>query len=157
MFDFLKTKPSDFVSPMSGILIPLNEVKDKVFSSKSMGEGFAIELREGSVVSPVNGVVVLVFPTKHAIGVLGDDNNEYIIHIGLDTVYLKGEGFDVHVDVGTRVSKGDRLLTADIVLMKAKNLDLTSPVLITNLNGRRFKLLKRGEVKLGESDLIRID
>lgn len=157
MLQFFKPKPTDFVAPMSGTLIPLHKVRDQVFSSKSMGDGFAIELNEGTVVSPVDGEIILVFPTKHAIGVLGEDKNEYLLHVGLDTVYLQGEGFQVHVEVGTKVKKGDPLLTIDLPLMKSKNIDLTSPILITNLEGRGIKLLKKGEVKQGDKDIIQID
>lgn len=157
MFQLFKSRPIDFVAPMSGILIPLQKVRDQVFSSKSMGDGFAIELSEGTVVSPVNGEIMFIFPTKHAIGILGEDKNEYLLHVGLDTVYLQGEGFEVHVEVGNKVYKGDPLITIDLPMMKSKKIDLTSPVLVTNLDGRGIKLLKKGEVKYGVKDIIQID
>lgn len=156
MLKMFKTKVHDFVSPMSGTLIPLESVSDPVFSSKSMGDGFAVLLEEGDIVSPVAGVIMAVFPTRHAIGILGNDGNEYLLHIGLDTVYLQGEGFDLMVNQGDKVKQGQLLLSVDIEFIRSKGIDLTSPVIVTNLDGRAFKLLKKGAVQRNDGDLIKI-
>ncbi len=84
----------------------LDEVPDPVFSSKSMGDGFALEMLEGKVLSPWRAKIVAVFPTGHAIGIKADDRNEYLIHLGLDTVNFKGEGFAAHVVLDQRVKSG---------------------------------------------------
>lgn len=156
MFQLFKAKPHPFVSPMSGLAKPIEEVSDPVFSSKSMGDGFAIVLDGKSVVSPVDGEIMVLFPTKHAIGILGNDGYEYLIHIGLDTVYLNGEGFDLKVQVGDRVKQKDLLLEVDVDLLRSKQINLTSPVIITNLDGRKVKLLKKGLVAQNEAELIQI-
>lgn len=155
--NLFKPKALDLVSPMTGKVIALASVKDEVFSSKSMGDGFAVELASGNVHAPVDGEVVLVFPTKHAIGLKGDDRNEYLIHIGMDTVNLGGEGFTTHVEVGQKVTKGQLMVEVDHEFFKSKNIDLTSPVIVTNLNGRRVIQLKQDvQVNQGESGIIAI-
>ncbi len=156
MFQLFKAKPHTFIAPMCGVMKPLEEVADPVFSSKSMGDGFAVALEEGKVVSPVDGEIMAIFPTKHAIGILGKDGYEYLLHIGLDTVYLQGEGFDLKVQSGDQVKPGDLLLEVDLELLRSKQIDLTSPVIVTNLDGRKVKLLKQGPVSLKEADLIQI-
>jgi len=151
-----KPKPTSFVAPMTGELIPITEVKDPVFSEKAAGDGFAIILEEGNVYSPVDGEVLIVFPTKHAIGLKSDDRNQYLVHIGLNTVEHGGKGLTSHVEVGMRVSKGDLLVEVDHDYFKQENVDLTSPILITNLNGRKVNLLKQGKVTAKEADILAI-
>lgn len=151
-----KPKAWDCVAPMSGKLIPMEQVSDPVFSSKSIGDGFAIVIENDSVVSPVSGEVVALFPTKHAIGIKASDRTEYLIHIGLDTVKYQGEGFEAFVAIGDMVKQGDLLLKVDITFFKEKGVDLTSPVVITNLNGRRVKLLKEGSLSQGEKEIFAI-
>ncbi len=83
-----------FVSPIEGKILPITDVPDEVFSQKMMGDGFAIEPKNGTVVSPVDGVITTVFPTKHAIGITAENGLELLIHFGIDTVNLKGEGLE---------------------------------------------------------------
>lgn len=151
-----KPRSLDFISPMSGEITPLEKVSDQAFASLAMGDGFAIKLSGNTIVAPVEGEVVAIFPTKHAIGILGIDGNEYLIHIGVDTVHLKGAGFELAIAVGDQVKQGDLLLTVDIDMMKKHSVDLTSPVVITNLDGRQVKLLARGVVKQGQTDILQI-
>jgi len=92
----------------------LEEVPDPVFAQKMMGDGIAIEPTEGTVVSPVNGEIVQFFPTKHAIGIKSETGVEVLIHVGLETVGMKGEGFEGLVEVGDKVKVGTPLLTFDI-------------------------------------------
>ena len=120
----------NIASPLSGNVIPLEEVPDKVFSEKVLGDGCAIIPEEGKIYSPVSGKVLSVAETKHAYGFLSDDGVEVLVHFGLETVSLKGEGFISHVNVGDRVKAGDLIAEADIEFMKNHNINLTTPVLI---------------------------
>ena len=151
-----KPKPTDFIAPMTGKLIPITEVSDPVFAEKTVGDGFAIMLEEGNVYSPVDGEVIAIFPTKHAIGLKADDRNQYLVHIGLNTVLHEGKGLSSTVEVGMRVKKGDLLVEVDHDYFKAEGVDLTSPILITNLNGRKVNLLKEGVVKAKEEGILAI-
>ncbi len=92
-----KQEEKDFISPMQGRLMPLTEVEDQVFSQGLMGDGFAVELKDGQVLAPFSGEVVMTFPTKHAYGLRREDGLEVLIHIGMDTVQLNGEGFESYV------------------------------------------------------------
>ncbi|MED3735477.1 PTS system trehalose-specific EIIBC component [Virgibacillus pantothenticus] len=119
-------------APLSGNVISLEKVADPTFSQKMMGEGLAIEPSTGKVVAPFSGKVVQLFPTKHAIGLESDTGIELLIHIGLETVSLDGEGFDAFVKQGDRVQKGDTLLIFDMDLIKKKGFNLVTPIIITN-------------------------
>lgn len=142
------------LSPLSGKVIPLEEVPDEVFSQKMMGDGIAIEPTGKDVLAPFSGVVVNVFQTKHAINLRADNGAEILIHMGLDTVELDGKGFDVHVNNGQKIKKGDLLATYDIEAVAKENYKTVTPVIL--LNGEKFSLtqVKTGvEVSSGE-DLI---
>lgn len=119
-------------APISGKLLTLEEVPDPVFSQKMMGDGIAIEPSEGKVVSPIEGEVLQVFPTKHAIGLKAQNGAEILIHIGLETVSMQGEGFETHITEGSKVKVGDLLVTFDLNLVKEKAKSIISPVIITN-------------------------
>ncbi|MCA0980823.1 MULTISPECIES: glucose-specific PTS transporter subunit IIBC [Exiguobacterium] len=125
-----------FLAPMSGVLLSLDDVPDQVFSGRMMGEGFAIEPSSGQVVSPVTGQITTFFPTKHAIGILADDGRELLIHVGLDTVNLKGEGFTAKVEEGARVEAGDVLLEVDLNAIRDKVPSLITPIIWTNGDGK---------------------
>ena len=94
-------------SPIKGKHVALSEVSDPVFAQKMMGEGSAILPEDNRVLAPVSGTLTTVFPTKHAYGIKTDDGLEVLIHIGIDTVELNGEHFDVHVKQGDTVTVGD--------------------------------------------------
>lgn len=121
------------VAPMSGKLISLDLVKDKTFSSKLVGEGFAIEIADKKVVAPTDGTIESVFETKHAITMISDEGVEILIHIGLDTVGLKGEPFTSLVNSGDKVVRGQQILEVDVDMIKQKHLSLQSPVIFTNV------------------------
>lgn len=137
-------------SPIKGIVKSIEEAPDKVFSQKMMGEGCCIEPEEGTVVSPVNGIITTVFPTKHMIGIKSQKGYEIIIHVGMDTVTLKGEGFTALVEVGDKVKVGDKLLEIDIDKIKDKIPSLDTPIVITNLVNKNISLVKEGKVDRGE-------
>lgn len=120
------------LSPLKGNVIPLKDISDPVFSQELMGKGIAIEPTEGKVVSPINGTVVMVFETNHAIGLKSDDGVEVLIHVGMDTVELKGKGFTAHVKNGDKVSVGDLLTEFDMNLIKEAGYSLVTPIVVTN-------------------------
>ncbi|MGX7163838.1 PTS sugar transporter subunit IIA [Enterococcus massiliensis] len=113
MFGFNKKKSALF-APVTGDLIKIDKVKDPVFSQKMMGDGFGVEPSEGAVFAPVSGKVTAIFPTKHAITILMKDGTEALVHMGIDTVELKGQGFEILVPEGQAVSEADQLATIDL-------------------------------------------
>ncbi|MGM9933257.1 beta-glucoside-specific PTS transporter subunit IIABC [Pradoshia sp.] len=119
-------------APVSGRVIPLAEVPDPVFSSGAMGHGVAIEPTENKLYAPFDGKVVMVAPSKHAIGMQSDTGIELLVHIGLETVGLNGEPFDLKVKEGDRISRGDLLVEFDKDLIVNKGLQTITPVIVTN-------------------------
>lgn len=136
---------------MNGEIIPIEQSKDDVFASKAMGDGVAFIPEDGIVYSPVDGNVVMVFPTKHAIGLKAKDGTEILIHIGMDTVSLEGKPFEVLVEDQAEIHKGQPLIKADLEAIKAAGLSTETPMVITN--GKPFEVLKTGKVKAGETVL----
>ncbi|GAA0319459.1 PTS glucose transporter subunit IIA [Oceanobacillus sp. FSL W7-1293] len=124
----------ELFAPVDGEIIPLEEVPDPVFSEKMMGDGIAIKPSNGKVVSPVDGDIVQVFPTKHAVGVKAGNGAEILIHIGLETVALDGEGFTIYVKEGDKVKKGDVLVDVDLSVVSEKASSTITPMLITNMS-----------------------
>lgn len=119
-------------SPVKGQVIPLSEVKDDVFSSGMVGDGVGINPETGVLYAPYQGVITMVFDTKHAIGMKLDNGAELLFHVGIDTVKMEGEGFETFVNVGDKVNEGDQLLTFDLEKIKASNLESTVIFLVTN-------------------------
>ncbi|WP_375162201.1 glucose-specific PTS transporter subunit IIBC [Fictibacillus sp. WQ 8-8] len=146
-----------FVSPLEGKIIPITEVPDQVFSGKMMGDGFAVEPSNGTVVSPVNGKIINVFPTKHAIGIESDGGREILIHFGIDTVKLKGEGFESFVNEGDIIEQGQELMKVNLEFVKENTPSVITPIVFTNLaEGESIHLEKTGTVSKGEEDIITI-
>ncbi len=116
----------------NGKTVELDKVKDEVFSTGMLGKGIAIEPENGRLYAPCAGEVGHIFDTKHAINIISDFGAEILLHIGLDTVKLKGKGFDVKVKEGDRVNKGDLLCVFDIEVIKSAGLNATTPMVITN-------------------------
>ncbi|MEQ2528009.1 glucose-specific PTS transporter subunit IIBC [Bacillaceae bacterium CLA-AA-H227] len=147
----------DFVSPIKGEIKPITEVPDAVFSGKMMGDGFAILPVDGTIVSPVDGKIVNFFPTKHAVGILSDSGREILIHVGIDTVNLKGEGFEALVSENDTVKKGQPLLKVDLEAIKTKVPSIMTPVVFTNLaEGEQVVIQKQGNVDKGEENIVAI-
>jgi PTS system D-glucosamine-specific IIC component len=150
-------KEDKFVSPIKGEVKPISEVPDAVFSGKMMGDGFAILPTEGTVVSPVDGKIVNLFPTKHAIGILSDSGREILIHVGIDTVNLKGEGFETLVAENDRVEAGQPLLKVDLDYIKENATSIITPIVFTNLSeGEKVAIEKPGNVDLKEVNIVSI-
>ncbi|MBI0581044.1 PTS transporter subunit IIABC [Neobacillus cucumis] len=151
------TSKEIIVAPLKGEIKPITEVPDQVFAGKMMGDGFAIVPSEGTVVSPVDGKIVNLFPTKHAIGILSDGGREILIHVGIDTVNLKGQGFETLVSENDRIVKGQPLLKVDLDYVKEHATSTITPIVFTNLaEGEKVVLEKQGQVDLKQADIVRI-
>lgn len=120
------------VSPLAGEVKPLSEAVDPVFAQGVMGQGVLIDPSEGELVAPVSGTISVLFPSKHAVGLVTDEGVEMLMHIGMDTVNLDGKGFTAHVSQGDRVVAGDSLISFDIAAIKAAGYPVETPVIVTN-------------------------
>ena len=119
---------------MSGEIVKLEDVPDPVFAGKMIGDGLAIDPVDGEVFAPCAGKVVQVFPTKHALGIHTKEGVDVLIHIGIDTVGLKGQGFKAFISEGDDVRMGDKLLEVDLEYIKENAKSTITPVLITNMD-----------------------
>ena len=138
-------------SPITGLAADLSTAPDEGFSGRMMGDGAVVTPENAQIVAPEDGEVVFVFDTKHAIGFLTDSGLSLLLHIGIDTVSLNGEGFQVFVENGQKVKKGEKLMEIDIDFLKAHAPSLCSPVLCTELeDSDKVRLLAEGEIKAGE-------
>lgn len=148
----------NLTSPATGKLMTLDEVPDEVFSSRAMGDGFAIELKDNIVYAPISGKIVGVFPTKHAISLVDNFGNEVLLHIGLDTVNLEGEGFRLSVTEGDQVNQNDLIAELDTEKIKAAGYSLITPVIFTNLDKEKYKVtLKKDDlINAGDKNLFQI-
>ena len=122
----------EIASPLSGQVKELSQATDPVFAQGVMGQGVLIEPSQGDLLAPVDGVVSVLFPTKHAVGIVSDQGVEMLMHIGMDTVNLEGKGFTAHVSQGDRVKVGDKLISFDIDVIKDAGYVTETPVIITN-------------------------
>ncbi len=130
-----------FISPIKGKVIELSEIEDQVFGSGMMGKGFAIVPESGDVYAPVSGTIAALFPTKHAVGIKSDDGLEVLIHFGMDTVTLNGEGFKSFVKQGDKVKTGDKLLSIDLESVRTKVPSIETPIVFPEFQGE-IKILK---------------
>lgn len=147
-----------FVAPITGEIKDITEVPDQVFSGKMMGDGFAIVPTEGTIVSPITGKVVNVFPTKHAIGLESKAGREVLIHVGIDTVKLEGKGFEALVKEGDQVEAGQPLLEVDLDYIKANAPSIMTPIVFTNLKeGQQVTIEKSGNINRNDENIIKID
>lgn len=138
-------------SPITGTAADLGTAPDEAFAQRMMGDGAVVTPEEACVCAPEDGEVAFVFDTKHAIGYLTDSGVSLLIHVGIDTVKLNGEGFEVLVENGQKVKKGQPMLKLDLEYLKANAPSLASPILCTELeDNQRIRLLKEGPVKAGE-------
>ncbi len=144
-------------SPFDGNAAELETAPDEGFAGKMMGDGAVVEPTEDTVKAPVDATVSFVFPTKHAIGLETEDGMEMLLHIGIDTVKLDGKGFEVFVEEGAKVKKGDALMKLDRDYIKSHAPSLVSPILCTDLSdNQKIRVVKTGKIKAGE-DLFAVD
>lgn len=138
-------------SPVTGTAADLGTAPDEAFAQRMMGDGAVVTPEEAFVCAPEDGEVAFVFDTKHAVGYMTDSGISLLIHVGIDTVKLNGEGFEVLVENGQKVKKGQPMLKLDLDYLKANAPSLATPVLCTELeDDQRIRLLKEGPVKAGE-------
>lgn len=163
MFKSLFKKSSDktvlqLYAPLNGKIMPLEDVPDPVFGEKMMGEGIAITPDDGKVISPVEGKIVQVPKTKHAVGIETADGTEILIHIGLETVSLKGEGFTMNVSMDEQVSVGDSLIEFDLNYVKENADSSITPIVITNTNteNKAYKSSTETQAKAGETVIMTV-
>ena len=153
MFDFLKKKKKSkevsIKNPLNGQVVELSEVPDPVFAQKMVGDGFAIKPNDGEVHAPVSGEVTLQPEGYHAVGIKTDEGVEVLVHFGLETVELKGQGFTPHVKIGDRVEAGDKILSVDIDEIKDKVPSIITPCIVANLEDNSLSEISF-DAKLGE-------
>lgn len=143
-------KKTTIVSPVTGEVIPLSNVKDEVFSTKMMGDGFAVIPQDDQIYAPVKGTITSVFPTKHAISIVTKNGREVLIHIGIETVDLKGSGFEVLVNEGQVVKENDLLVNINRDYLKENGKDDTVIILFPDtLKGKKI-IIKHGELNHGQ-------
>jgi PTS system beta-glucosides-specific IIC component len=140
---------TELVSPAAGEVIPLSEVPDRVFAEGVMGDGVAVRPSEGTIVAPVSGEVVALYPTHHAFGMRSDDGIEVLVHVGIDTVALGGAGFSAHVAQGARAGAGDAILTVDLATV-SKTHDTSVIVVLTEAGDAVVGEVAAGVVGAGE-------
>lgn len=137
MFHFFQNKKADvpdnhLYAPVTGKLIELTDVNDQVFSSKMMGDGFAVNPADGNIMSPVSGKIISIFETKHAIGIEMANGLEVLVHLGIDTVKLKGAPFEVYVKEGQTIKGGEKLAKMDLNQLESAKVENTVIVVFTN-------------------------
>ncbi|WP_353421542.1 glucose-specific PTS transporter subunit IIBC [Staphylococcus delphini] len=138
------------VAPCDGEVIPLSEVPDQVFSGGMMGDGVGFIPHQSEIVAPFHGKVKALFPTKHAIGIESTDGVELLIHIGIDTVKLNGEGFESFVKVGDEVAEGQLLMKVDLEYLQQHAPSIVTPMIVTNLGERQIEVEDVKEVEKGQ-------
>lgn len=161
MFGFFKnrknkevTNDSKLLAAVSGKILPLSEVPDPVFAQKMAGDGVAINPTGDVVVAPADGELSLVFNTKHAFAMTLDNGAELLVHIGVDTVSLEGQGFEQLAEAGTKVKAGTPIIKIDREFIKSKGLSLMTPVLITNPDSFELKAIENIDVVAGETTIV---
>ena len=132
MFGLFKAKKQTIVSPADGDVVNLSEVPDQVFSEKMAGDGIALTPRSNTFVAPISGVVSKIFSTNHAYSIKAKNGLEVLVHIGLDTVALKGEGFKRLVEEGTKVSIGKAIISADLEYIQEQGKNIITPIVLNH-------------------------
>lgn len=142
-------KKIKLLSPMSGKAQPISEAPNVMFAKKECGDGFAIFPNGEDVIAPVDAKVDFVFPTKHCVGLITKEGLEIVLHVGMNTGHLEGEGFDVYVEPGMKVTAGERLLHFDTKVLKDHKVDSTSVMLFPNLKDDGMLQLESVQVDAG--------
>ncbi len=156
---FFKNKENNsgtYVAVSSGNLMPLEKVKDEAFSSKILGDGLAIDIDDDYIVSPCNGTITMLYPTLHAFGIRDENGVDILVHIGIDTVNLKGKGFKKLVNQGDKVKAGEKVIKIDSYNLKNNNYDLTTMMLFPNCS-KTIKYITNGYAKKGATVVASIE
>ena len=142
-------------SPLKGEIISIEQIPDPVFSQKMVGDGIGIIPINGDVFSPIDGKVVQVFPTNHAVGMVADNGVEILLHLGLDTVELKGEGFRMDIVEGDKVKANEKIGNFDLEFVKGKGKGIITALVFPNIVdlGKNIENIKLGDVEAGDEIL----
>lgn len=151
LFDAFKKKDVVISSPMKGRCVSIKAVSDPTFSEEILGKGVAIVPKDGKVYAPADGVITTIFPTGHAVGMTTNDGVELLIHVGLDTVALKGEGFRIIGKDEQKVKKGDLLIETDLEKIKSAGYDVITPVVVCNTD-EYSEILGRTDTEVNAGD-----
>lgn len=151
----LFSKTLELVAPLSGEVIDIAKVEDVTFSQKMLGDGIAIVPVDGKLVAPADGTIIQLFHTKHALGI-DIKGLQLLIHVGMNTVELNGEGFTAHVAEGDKVKKGDLLLEIDLDLLREKGYPIETPVVITNMEDVKNLKVNAGTVAAGQDVVMEV-
>ena len=151
MFGFGKKKEIVIVSPLDGVVVPVNQVSDATFAEDILGRGVAVRPSKGIVTAPADAEIGLMFETGHAVSMVTEDGVELLIHVGLDTVNLKGEHYEAHVKNGEQVKNGEKLITFDAKAITEKGYDTVTPVVVCNPeNFAQIRFAQAGEIHAGD-------
>lgn len=163
MFDFLKRKKKeeetvsadapkqDVYAVANGDFVAIDMINDPVFSQKMMGDGFGVDPETGEIYAPIAGTVMSIFPTKHAVYIKTDSDLEVLVHMGIDTVELKGAPFSIEVEEGQQVGKGDKIAHVDLDALKEADKETTIVVIFTNMNDvSELSFTAEGKVAAGD-------
>ena len=150
MFRLFKAKKQTIISPADGDIVNLSEVPDQVFSEKMAGDGIALIPRSNTFVAPISGVISKIFSTNHAYSIKSKNGLEVLVHIGLETVALKGEGFKRLLEEGTSVSIGQPVISADLEYIQAQGKNIITPIILNyhkkiTLKSHNIKMVREGE------------
>lgn len=151
-----KMEPVELASPLTGTVVPLERVPDEAFAGKHMGDGLAVEPAEGILVAPCDGRIVYVIHSKHAIIIEHESGLQLLIHIGLNTVALKGEGFLAHVTDGDHVMAGQKLISFDLDFIRASGYKAITPMVIANGEMAAEIAYVFKKVKAGEPSVMKV-
>ena len=157
MFDFLKKKDKgiEIGSPVKGKAVPISKVSDPTFGEEILGKGVAIQPADGKIYAPADGTIEMLFDTKHAVSMTTTEGVELLVHIGLDTVALKGEHFTAHKGNGDAVKKGDLLISLDLEAVKAAGYDVITPMVVCNTSDyQTVEAVTGSDVNPGDTVLI---
>ncbi|WP_182187517.1 PTS glucose transporter subunit IIA [Pectinatus frisingensis] len=154
MFNLFGKKELHIDAPVQGKIFDIDKVPDEVFSSKMMGDGFAVEPENDTITAPCDGVIAVLAKTKHAIAIQSKEGVQILIHIGLDTVELNGRGFTAYVEQGAGVKRGDKLITFDRDYIKNQGKPLTTMLVLTNMDEKIKKIEKNLSVS---KTVLRLD
>lgn len=151
MFGLFKAKKHAVVSPVDGDIVALESVPDEVFSAKLAGDGLAIIPRSNTFVAPVTGVITKIFSTNHAFSIKAKSGLEVLVHIGLDTVELNGEGFKRLAEEGAEVSVGKPIICADLELIQLKGKEIITPIILNHekemtISTQNTRIVREGEL-----------
>ena len=150
MFGFLKRKVRDVYAPVDGQIVALESVNDEVFSQKMVGDGVAVMPIGNTFSAPIDGIVSKIFSTNHAYSIKSDKDLEVMVHIGLETVALNGEGFTRIANEGDEVKAGDVIIEADLAYIKAHAKDIITPIIVTDESDAKEVIKKYMIVKSGD-------